>query len=39
MKGDGIAPLGIPLWDQPLDGEHAPGLFLRLAEPRRFRLR
>ena len=32
MKGDGIAPLGIPLWDQPLDGENAPGLFLRLAE-------
>lgn len=32
MTRDGIAPLGIPLWDQPLDGEHAPGLFLRLAE-------
>ncbi|MFF9179392.1 TniQ family protein, partial [Streptomyces sp. NPDC014793] len=32
MKGDGIAPLGVPLWDQPFDGEHAPGLFLRLAE-------
>lgn len=32
MMQGGIAPLGIPLWDQPLDDEHAPGLFLRLAE-------
>lgn len=32
MIDRGIAPLGIPLWDQPLEDEHPPGLLLRLAE-------